>query len=96
MIISGKFSKMVIASSIDVLPGVIFCQQGGLQVGWSSHSVHQFIELLGVAVAIGIAGVLHETLKINSNTKDTKISILLFMAHLYIWRIIVGVGITLN
>src|SRR5258706_3249081 len=82
--ISGEFSKIDTASFIVVIPGVIFCQQDGLQTGWASHEVHQFGEISGVINGVGVLvlALSHDTLKIINNPLHTNNLTFLFMAHL--------------
>lgn len=82
MTIPGVFSKIDTASSLVVTPGVIFCQQGNLQTGWSSQAVCQLFEFSGVTVrGVVTTESLHETHKIANNPSNNMMFVI-FMSYL--------------
>ena len=89
---SDEFSKIEIASLLVVTPGVMFCQQGGWQVGWASHIAHQFVEITGVMVGVGVFMPIlwQDTPQMSTNPYHTDNLInLIFMAHLPGERVLV-------
>jgi hypothetical protein len=86
-VIPGVCCNVAAASSKVVMPGVIFCQQGGLQTGWASHEIHQLDGVSSVADGIGLGvGVLvleHATLTMINTTHIPKNFTILFMVCLY-------------